>query len=58
MLKVTIKKEAEVYSSNDERKGQVEEFQTEFETLFELEHYLAYNRAYIREIKFTGTLTK
>jgi hypothetical protein len=58
MLTATVKKEVEVYSHDDERKGQIEEFQVEFETLGELEHFLAYNRYYIRTIKFTGILEK
>ena len=57
MLTATVKKEVEVRSHDDERRGVVEKFQVEFETLNDLEHYLAYNRAYIREIKFTGKLT-
>ena len=57
MLIATVKKEVEVRSPDDERRGVVEKFQVEFETLNDLEHYLAYNRAYIREIGFTGKLT-
>lgn len=57
MLSAMVKKEVEVRTHDDPRKGQVEEFWVEFETLNDLEHFLAYNRAYIREIKFTGTLT-
>jgi len=56
MLTATVKKEIERRSPNDPY-GQIEEFKVEFETLGELEHFLAYNRAYIREIKFTGKLT-
>ena len=56
MLRAMVKKEAEVYTHDDPRKGQVDEFWVEFETLNELEHFIAYNRAYIREITFTGTL--
>jgi len=55
MLTATVKKEIERRSPNDPY-GQIEEFNVEFETLGELEHFLAYNRAYIREIKFTGKL--
>ena len=51
-----VKKEVEVYTHDDPRKGQVEEFWVDFENLKDLEHFLAYNRAYIREIKFTGKL--
>jgi hypothetical protein len=57
MLSAMVKKEVEVYTHDDPRKGQVEEFWVEFENLNDLEHFLAYNRAYIREIKFTGKLT-
>jgi hypothetical protein len=56
MLSAMVKKEVEVYTHDDPRKGQVEEFWVEFENLNDLEHFLAYNRAYIREIKFTGKL--
>jgi hypothetical protein len=56
MLTATVKKEVEVRSPDDERRGVVEKFQVEFETLNDLENFIAYNRAYIREIKFTGTL--
>ena len=56
MITATVKKEIERRSPNDPY-GQIEEFNVEFETLGELEHFLAYNRAYIREIKFTGKLT-
>ena len=55
MLTATVKKEIERRSPSDPY-GQIEEFNVEFETLGELEHFLAYNRAYIREIKFTGKL--
>lgn len=56
MLKATVKKEIERRSPNDPY-GEIEEFEEEFETLGELEHFLAYNRSYIRTIKFTGTLS-
>ena len=56
MLTARVRKEAEVLTYDDPRKGQVDEFWVEFETLNELEHFIAYNRAYIREITFTGTL--
>ena len=57
MLIATVKKEVERRSPSDPY-GQIEKFNVEFETLGELEHFIAYNRAYIREIKFTGKLTK
>lgn len=56
MLSAMVKKEVEVYTHDDPRKGQVDEFWVEFENLNDLEHFLAYNRAYIREITFKGTL--
>lgn len=56
MLTASVKKEVEVRTHDDERRGKVEEFEVDFETLNDLEHFLAYNRAYIREIKFTGKL--
>ena len=57
MITATVKKEIERRSPNDPY-GQIEEFNVEFETLGELEHFLAYNRAYIREIKFSGKIKK
>ena len=56
MLTATVKKEVERRSASDPY-GQIEKFDVEFETLNDLEDFLAYNRAYIREIKFTGKLT-
>ena len=56
MLTATVKKEVERRSASDPY-GQIEKFDVEFETLNDLENFLAYNRAYIREIKFTGKLT-
>ena len=38
--------------------GQIEEFNVEFETIGEIEHFLAYNRAYIRSIEFKGKIEK
>jgi hypothetical protein len=49
------KKEVERRSANDPY-GQIEKFEVEFETIGEIEHFLAYNRAYIREIQFTGKI--
>ena len=38
--------------------GQIEEFEVELETIGEIEHFLAYNRAYIRSIEFKGKIVK
>jgi hypothetical protein len=57
MLRAMVKKEVEVFTHDDPRKGQVDEFWVEFENLNELEHFIAYNRAYIRELTFKGTLS-
>jgi len=51
------KKEIERRSPNDPY-GQIEKFEVEFETIGEIEHFLAYNRAYIREIQFVGKIKK
>ena len=55
MITAKVKKEIERRSPNDPY-GQIEEFNVEFETIGEIEHFLAYNRAYIREIKFVGAI--
>ncbi len=55
MITAKVKKEIERRSPNDPY-GQIEEFKVEFETIGEIEHFLAYNRAYIREIQFTGKI--
>jgi hypothetical protein len=52
-----VKKEIERRSPNDPY-GQIEEFNVEFETIGEIEHFLAYNRAYIRSIEFKGKIEK
>jgi hypothetical protein len=49
------KKEIERRSANDPY-GQIEKFEVEFETIGEIEHFLAYNRAYIKEIEFVGKI--
>jgi hypothetical protein len=49
------KKEVERRSANDSY-GQIEKFEIEFENIGEIEHFLAYNRAYIREIQFVGKI--
>ncbi len=57
MITAKVKKEIERRSPNDPY-GQIEEFKVEFETIGEIEHFLAYNRAYIREIQFVGKIKK
>ncbi len=57
MITAKVKKEIERRSPNDPY-GQIEEFNVEFETIGEIEHFLAYNRAYIREIQFVGKIKK
>ena len=49
------KKEIERRSANDPY-GQIEKFEVEFETIGEIEHFLAYNRAYIKETEFVGKI--
>jgi hypothetical protein len=56
MLSAMVRKERERRSADDPH-GVIEEFWVDFETLNDLEHFLAYNRAYIREITFKGTLS-
>ncbi len=57
MITAKVKKEIERRSPNDPY-GQIEEFNVEFETIGEIEHFLAYNRAYIKEIEFVGKIKK
>jgi hypothetical protein len=57
VITAKVKKEIERRSPNDPY-GQIEEFNVEFETLGEIEHFLAYNRAYIRSIEFKGKIEK
>ena len=47
---------AKVRKENEWQRGQVEEFEIEFEKIGEIEHYLAYHRAYIRAIEFEGKI--
>ena len=47
---------AKVKKENEWQRGQVEEFEIEFEKIGEIEHYLAYHRAYIRAIEFVGKI--
>ena len=57
MIRAIVKKEIERRSPNDPY-GQIEEFEVELETIGEIEHFLAYNRAYIRSIEFKGKIVK
>jgi len=57
VITAKVKKEIERRSPNDPY-GQIEEFNVEFETIGEIEHFLAYNRAYIKEIQFVGKIKK
>ena len=57
MIRASVKKEIERRSPNDPY-GQIEEYEVEFETISEIEHFLAYNRAYIRSIEFKGKIVK
>ena len=57
MIRASVKKEIERRSPNDPY-GQIEEYEVEFETIGEIEHFLAYNRAYIRSIEFKGKIVK
>jgi hypothetical protein len=57
VIRASVKKEIERRSPNDPY-GQIEEYEVEFETIGEIEHFLAYNRAYIRSIEFKGKIVK
>ena len=50
MLIATFKIESEI------SKGVILERETEFETIKELEDFISYNRAYIRELSFRGAI--
>jgi len=50
-----VKAVVERRSANDPY-GQIEEYEVEFEKIGEIEHFLAYNRAYIRAIEFVGKI--
>ena len=43
---------------NQWKKGEINKFEYEFEKIGEIEDFLAYNRAYIKEIKFVGVIKK
>ena len=50
--------QAVVKIENQWSRGEINKVIVEFETIGEIEHYLAYNRAYIQEIKFSGKIKK
>ncbi len=50
--------QAVVKIENQWSKGEINEIVVEFEKIGEIEDYLAYNRAYIKEIKFSGKIKK
>ena len=50
MIKAVVKIE------NQWKRGEINKQEVEFETIGEIEDYLAYNRAYIKEIKFVGKI--
>ena len=50
MIKAVVKIE------NEWKKGEVRKEEIEFEKIGEIEDYLAYNRAYIKSIKFVGQI--
>lgn len=52
MITATVKIE------NQWKQGEIESEQIEFDTISQIENYLAYNRAYIREIKFSGKIKR
>jgi hypothetical protein len=52
MIKAIVKIE------NQWSKGEISVQEVEFEKIGEIEDYLAYNRAYIKEIKFVGKIKK
>jgi len=50
--------QAVVKIENQWNKGEINKVVVEFETIGDIENYLAYNRAYIKEIKFSGKIKK
>ena len=50
MITATVKIE------NQWQRGEIKSEQVEFDTISQIENYLAYNRAYIKEIKFSGKI--
>ncbi len=57
MITATVTQEKERRSPNDPH-GVIEKYKVEFDTIGEIEHFLAYNRAYIRAIEFKGKIVK
>lgn len=55
MITAIVKKEIERRSASDPY-GVIEVREVEFETIDEIERYLAYHRAYIRGIQFKGKI--
>ena len=55
MITAIVKKEVERRSPSDPY-GVIEVREVEFETIGEIEHYLAYHRAYIKGIQFKGKI--
>jgi hypothetical protein len=49
---------AKVKIENEWQRGEIRNEQIEFDTISQIEKYLAYNRAYIKEIKFSGKIKK
>jgi len=47
---------ATVTIENEWKRGEVNTYAVELETIGEIEHYLAYNRAYIKGITFQGEI--
>lgn len=52
MIKAKVKRENQWF------RGEIIKEEIEFETIGEIEQYLAYNRAYIQEIQFVGKIKK
>lgn len=52
MLTATVK------IRNQWNREEIKSEEIEFETIGQMEDYLAYNRAYIQEMKFTGKFTR
>jgi hypothetical protein len=55
MITAIVKKVSERRGPNDPY-GVIEKYEMDFETIGEIEHYLAYNRAYIKSIQFKGKI--
>jgi len=50
--------QAVVKIENQWSRGEINKVVVEFESIGEIEDYLAYNRAYIKEIQFSGKIKK